>query len=303
MDSLFTSLADYFATIPSTHRAAILVGGLTFFWLAESAIPLFRFDYRKWRHALVNLVFTLTTIVVNFAMAFLLFLAAEFVTARGFGLLPWLGSFTPSGALGLGATLLLGLAVLDLISAWLAHWVQHRVRWMWRFHLIHHTDAHVDTTSANRHHPGESVIRFVFTTLAVLATGAPMWLVLLYQSLSVVLSQFNHANISLPLWLDRAISWVIVSPDMHKVHHHFVLPYTDSNYGNIFSIWDRLFGTFMTLDRGRLVYGVDTHMAPEEHSDVRNLMAIPFQPYRKPTTLDSRAQESPAPEDSTANTP
>lgn len=90
-------------------------------------------------------------------------------------------------------------------------------------------------------------------------------------------TQFNHANIVLPKRLDVFLSYFIVSPDMHKVHHHYVLPYTDCNYGNIFSIWDRLFGTYMTLDREKLIYGVDTHMKPEEHNRLTNLLRIPFQ--------------------------
>jgi sterol desaturase/sphingolipid hydroxylase (fatty acid hydroxylase superfamily) len=168
--------------------------------------------------------------------------------------------------------------LLDLIGAWLAHYVEHKTPLLWRLHLIHHSDTHIDTTTANRHHPGESVVRFVFTLLAVVVTGAPMWLVFLYQALSVVLSQFNHANIALPRALDRALSWVIVSPDMHKVHHHFVLPYTDSNYGNIFSVWDRLFGTFMDMDRAAVVYGIDTHLAEREHGTVGALLTMPLRP-------------------------
>ncbi|HMS02936.1 MAG TPA: sterol desaturase family protein, partial [Gemmatimonadaceae bacterium] len=171
--------------------------------------------------------------------------------------------------------------LLDLVGAWLAHWVEHRVPPLWHLHLVHHSDTEVDTTTANRHHPGESVVRFVFTTLAVVVAGAPMWLGFLYQSLSVVLSQFNHANIALPVGVDRALSWVIVSPDMHKVHHHYVLPYTDSNYGNVFSVWDRLFGTFRTMDRTGIVYGVDTHMAPAEHGSVRALLTMPLRPGTK----------------------
>jgi sterol desaturase/sphingolipid hydroxylase (fatty acid hydroxylase superfamily) len=111
-----------------------------------------------------------------------------------------------------------------------------------------------------------------------------MWMVFMYQSISVVLSQFNHANITLPKSVDRAISWFIVSPDMHKVHHHYVLPYTDSNFGNIFSIWDRLFGTFMTMPREEMVYGIDTHMDSIENDKIMNLLKIPFQPYRQATT-------------------
>lgn len=269
------ALVSYFGNIPSTHRALILAGGIALFWILESAVPLVRFEYRKWRHALVNFFFTGTTVVVNFALAFLLLLASEWAIANQVGLL-----FLAPG-LSLVAQTLIGLLVLDLISAWLAHWVQHKTPLLWKLHLIHHSDTHVDTTSANRHHPGESVVRFAFTALAVVVVGAPLWMVFLYQAISVVLSQFNHANISLPPALDRAISWVIVSPDMHKVHHHYVLPYTDSNYGNIFSVWDRLLGTFQTLDRTKLVYGVDTHMEPTEHATVGALLTMPFR--KKPS--------------------
>lgn len=266
MDALVT----YFSGIPSTHRALILAGGIAFFWVWESAVPLFRFDYRKVPHALVNLFFTATTIAVNFALAFILLMASEWAVQQRFGVLfLWEG-------MPLALQAVAGLLLLDLVSAWLPHFVQHKTPLLWRLHLIHHSDTHVDTTTANRHHPGESVIRFVFTTAAVLLTGASMWLVFLYQSMSVVLSQFNHANISLPAGLDRMLSWVIVSPDMHKVHHHFVLPYTDSNYGNVFSVWDRLFGTFMTIDRSQLVYGIDTHMDPKEHTTVGALLTMPL---------------------------
>jgi len=264
------TLVSYFGSIPSSHRALILAGGIASFWLWEAAEPLFRFDYRKGRHALVNLFFTATTIVVNFALAFLLLRASDWAVAREVGLrflLP---------AMPAWVDLLIGLLVLDLISAWLAHWVQHKTPVLWRLHLVHHSDTHVDTTTANRHHPGESVVRFAFTTAAVVAVGAPMWMVFLYQSLSVVLSQFNHANIALPPALDRAISWVLVSPDMHKVHHHYVLPHTDSNYGNLFSVWDRVFGTFRTMERGALTYGIDTHLAPAEHTSIGALLTLPL---------------------------
>ena len=269
------SIVEYFSTIPSSHRALILAGGIAFFWVWESAAPLFRFEYRKWPHALVNLFFTTTTIVVNFVLAFLLLRASDWAVAHEVGVL----FVVP--AMPLVAQMIVGLLLLDLVGAWLAHWVEHKTPLLWRLHLVHHSDTHIDTTTANRHHPGESVVRFVFTLLAVVVTGAPMWMVFLYQSLSVVLSQFNHANIALPPALDRALAWVIVSPDMHKVHHHYALPYTDSNYGNVFSVWDRLFGTFMDMDRARLVYGIDTHMGVAEHGTVGALLTMPLRPGTK----------------------
>lgn len=261
----------YFSTIPSAHRSLILVGGITFFWMLENVFPLFNFTYKKWRHAGINIFMTGTTIAINFCLAFILLQTAYWTIANNFGILQWL----PTLPVWLYA--LIGLLLLDLIGAYLVHLVEHKIKVLWRFHLIHHTDTWIDTTTANRHHPGESIIRFTFTALGVLIIGSPMWLVFLYQTLSVVATQFNHANISLPKKVDTFLSYFIVSPDMHKVHHHYILPYTDSNYGNIFSIWDRLFGTFMTLPKEELIYGIDSHQKPEEHNELKNLLQIPFQ--------------------------
>lgn len=269
-------ITAYFSTIPSSHRSLILVGGITLFWLIENAFPLFKFNYKKWEHAGINIFMTLTTILVNFSLAFILLKASDWTILNNFGVLQWL----PEMPLWLYT--LVGLLLLDLIGAYFVHLVEHKVKFLWRFHLIHHTDTWVDTTSGNRHHPGESVIRFLFTTLGVLIVGSPMWLVFMYQTISVVSTQFTHANISLPKKLDVFLSYFIVSPNMHKVHHHYILPYTDSNYGNIFSIWDRIFGTYMYLPKEEIVYGIDTYMEPEDHNQLKNLLKIPFKKYRSP---------------------
>ena len=175
---------------------------------------------------------------------------------------------------------ILGVMLLDLLGAWLVHWTEHHVKWMWQFHLIHHTDMNLDASSANRHHPGESVIRFVFTLVAVMIVGAPVWMVLLYQALSVTLSQFNHSNIKMPKWLDTSISWLLVTPDMHRVHHHYRQPYSDSNYGNIFSIWDKLFNTYRKVNNSKLVYGLDTHLEKENVNKIGFLLKAPFVGYK-----------------------
>ena len=101
--------------------------------------------------------------------------------------------------------------------------------------------------------------------------------------MSAAFTHFNHANIKMPKKLDDALSWVFVTPYMHKVHHHYQQPLTDTNYGNIFAVWDRLFGTFAHVDDvGNLTYGIDTHMDPKEHDDVVNLFKIPFPKSRSP---------------------
>lgn len=274
---MMESLVQYFETIPSLHRSIILVGGITFFWLLEGLIPMRSLRYKKWRHAWPNFFFTATSVLVNFFLAFLLLQTADWTQANAFGLLQLV-------ALPFWVSVVLGVLLLDFIGAYLAHLVEHKVKPLWMVHLVHHSDHHVDTTTANRHHPLESLIRFSFTLLAVFILGAPIGVVMIYQSLSVVLSQFNHANINLPTKLDQWLSYVLVTPHMHKVHHHHVLPYTDSNYGNIFAIWDRLLGTYKNLDAERIVYGVDVFPNEDKNSRVGSLLGQPFQPYQKPTT-------------------
>src|ERR1051325_9134828 len=110
------SLVQYFQNIPDLHRALILAGGITFFWLLESAIPLFRFNYNKWRHAGVNIFFTITTILVNFCFALLIVVSSDWCVKNGFGILNWI-------AMPLWLELIIGMMLLDLVGAWLIHYI------------------------------------------------------------------------------------------------------------------------------------------------------------------------------------
>ena len=271
------TIIEYFETIPSSHRTLLLISGLSFFWILENNVSLFRFKYNKWKHAIPNLFFTLTTIIINFLLAFLLLNISDIVASNKFGLLNWLP------ILPIWINVFLGILFLDLIGAYLPHWLEHKIKPLWMIHLVHHSDHHVDTTTANRHHPLESLIRFTFTLIGVLITGANIGIVMLYQSISLISTQFNHANIKLPKKVDLFLSYFFVSPDMHKTHHHYRLPFTDSNFGNIFSIWDRLFGTYKAFSREKLVYGVDVFFDENANGKIEALLKQPFQPYSKPT--------------------
>jgi len=270
-------ILSYFNTIPTPVRMAFLIGGLSFFLLLESGIPLFKFNYKKGKHAVINITFTVITLIVNLIGASLIVGAVNFTEANKFGLLHIYD-------LSILTYVIIGLVFLDLIGAWLVHYIEHKVKWMWKFHIIHHSDVNVDVTTGLRHHPGENIFRLLFTTLAVLLVGPSFGLVMLYQTISAFFAHLTHANITMPLLLDRYLSYVFVTPHFHKVHHHYVRPYTDTNYGNIFSFWDHLFGTSVYESyMESLVYGIDTHMKKEEHSTLKNLLMIPFQPYREPT--------------------
>ena len=273
-------IISYFENIPSVHRSIIMIAGITFFWILESSVPLFSFSYNKWKHAFPNIFFTITTIIINFLLAFLLLKTSDWVVVNNFGLINWI----PEAPLWI--YVFLGILFLDFFGAYLAHFLEHRIIILWMVHLVHHTDHKVDTTTANRHHPIESIIRFSFTLLGVIIVGTPIGIVMLYQSISLLFSQLTHANIKMSKKLDKAIRYVFVSPDMHKIHHHNLLPYTDCNYGNIFSIWDRFFGTYIEMDREKIVYGVDTFPDEIKNSNIFALLKQPFQKYRKPTNLD-----------------
>lgn len=264
-----SELLKYFENIPSSHRTAFLLGGLVLFLFWEFVLPALRFSYNKWRHAGVNIFFTLTTALVNLSLASFLVVTAYHTSEIQFGLLHLVD-------LPIWLNAIIGLLLLDLIGAYFVHWLEHKVPVLWRFHIIHHTDKHVDTTTANRHHPGESMLRLAFTVLAVWVSGASLGLVLLYQSLSVLLSQFNHANIRLPHWLDFVLRLVIVTPAMHRIHHHYKMPITDTNYGNIFSFWDRIFGTYIRVPESELIFGLDTHYQEKDSENIGRMLKIPF---------------------------
>jgi sterol desaturase/sphingolipid hydroxylase (fatty acid hydroxylase superfamily) len=270
-------IVNYFENIPALHRSLLIVGGISFFWFLEGIIPLVQFNYKKWRHALPNFFFTLTTILINFSMAFLLLSTSDWTVNNNFGLLQWIPS------LPLWGEVILGVLLLDFIGAYLPHFTEHRIKPLWMIHLVHHSDPNVDTTTANRHHPLESVVRFFFTLLGVFILGTSIGIIMLYQAISVVATQFSHANISLPKKIDRWISYFLVSPDMHKVHHHYRLPYTDTNFGNIFSIWDRLLGTFSYFEREKIIYGVDVYPDAEKNTQIGSLLKQPFEKYQRPT--------------------
>ena len=269
---MWNEILDHFQTLEQRpiERMAILVGGLLFFWILEGAIPLFSLQYKKTRlrHAGVNFVFTVIHLIIHTFLAILIIKLSDWCAATEFGLVYW----TNANVL---VTILIGVLALDF-SSWLGHLVMHKVPLLWRFHLIHHSDTNVDVTTGLRHHPGDSLLRGIFFLLLILISGAPMYSVMIYQTLVVLATAFTHANIRLPVKLDKALSYILISPNMHKVHHHWKQPYTDSNYGAVFSIWDRLLGTFMNLDIKEVRYGLDRYYPEEKDENVMELMKKPF---------------------------
>ncbi len=275
------SIVNYFADMPPLHRAALVIGGITLWFIVENLRPMKSNPYNKVGHTATGLFFTATTGIVYLPLTVVLLALSDWTARNNFGVVQWIDG-------GHLVDLVVGLVILDFFAAWLAHYCFHKYATIWRFHLIHHIDQNIDTTSANRHHPGESVIRFGFAVVGVALVGAPLWVAVVHQSLSAVISQFNHSNVEMPAALDRALRLVICTPNMHRSHHHYRQPYSDTNFGNIFSFYDRLLGTYSIVDNHKLVYGVDTHMEPDRANHIGTLLAVPFGPYRRPPAYETK---------------
>jgi sterol desaturase/sphingolipid hydroxylase (fatty acid hydroxylase superfamily) len=268
-------MIEHFSTLEQRplERLLWLVSGMLLLWLIEGVIPLLALQYKrnKWKHAGVNFSFTLMHLVIHTGFAVLIVLLSDFCKAHSIGLAHWLQA-SPFW------TIVLSFFVLDFFGGWLVHLVQHKTPLLWRFHVVHHADNNVDVTTGLRHHPAESMLRGVFFLAGVVVAGAPVYAVMIYQTFLVLATQFTHANIRLPRILDNVLSYLFVSPNMHKVHHHWQRPYTDTNYGAVLSIWDRLFSTYATLDATQIRYGLDRHY-PNEHDE--NLLMLLRKPFQK----------------------
>lgn len=184
-----------------------------------------------------------------------------------FGLLGWHGL-----AAGVITFLALDLAV------WGQHVASHKIPLFWRIHRVHHADSEVDATTALRFHPIEILLSFVWKGLVIVALGGPVEAVLVFEIVLNASAVFGHANVKLPKGLDRVLRFVVVTPDMHRIHHSVIRRETDSNYGFYLSVWDRVFGTYVEEpEKGHeaMEIGLGPQLTPKAHQ-LSFSLAIPF---------------------------
>jgi sterol desaturase/sphingolipid hydroxylase (fatty acid hydroxylase superfamily) len=221
----------------STIRVAALLTMCAGLWSLESLIPLFRYWPGRWRRVAPNLVLAFLVVLLNASVASVLAWFSALVTRNHVGLLSGIRSYP--------LLMVLGVAGMDFFT-YLAHVLLHKMPWAWRFHRVHHSEVEVDVTTTFRQHPLETLWRILWQLLATVVFGLPFWIVVLYLSLSSLNALWEHANIRMGRRLDTWLRLVIVTPNMHKIHHSQRIAETDSNYSNILSIWDRLGRTYVT---------------------------------------------------------
>src|SRR5512143_1677033 len=248
---------------------AILLAMAVVAWV-ETVIPLHHGARSSRAHRGPNLALTFITFATNIFLNVGVVATLILLGQGGFGVL----NACRQPPLVSTAAAILGL---DL-SFYVAHVAMHKFPAFWRYHLVHHCDPVVDVTTTIRQHPGESVIRYAFMAVFAFGLGAAQAAFAVYRTWSAINGLLEHANIRIPAWLDDLLALVTTWPNMHKVHHSRVPEETDSNYGNIFSFWDRLFSTFTPPQRGVDVdYGLDGFDDLTTQT-TRSLLALPFRP-------------------------
>lgn len=250
-------------------QMALFVSLFFISWIIENVYGVI-FNYRKWKHAFINAPFIITNLPGQLFLGIAFVGVIKWTSIHHFGLL-YLLHIKKSAIL----LFLITFILLDF-GEYIYHVFMHRTKSLWRFHLVHHSDKIVDISTTLREHPAENLIRLSFTLLWVFLSGAVFWAILLRQIIQVFTTMFAHINYRLPEKMDNIIGYIFITPNLHQVHHHYQMPYTNCNYGDVFSFWDRIFGTFKKLSGDDLKFGVDTHMRDEETANFKNVLKMPF---------------------------
>ncbi|HEX2965187.1 MAG TPA: sterol desaturase family protein [Syntrophorhabdaceae bacterium] len=265
-------LLDYYPLL----RLSCFFGIFFFMALWEVALPRRALQTSKRSRWFANLSLTfLNTMISRFAFPIPAVALALLAEERGWGLFNHLH-------LPFIATGLISIIFLDLII-YLQHLVFHRTRIFWYIHRMHHTDLDIDVTTGTRFHPIEIILSLLIKMAAVLLFGIPAWSFVIFEVLLNATSVFNHGNIGMDTQVDRFLRIVVVTPDMHRVHHSILTGEHNSNYGFNLSLWDRLFGTYTAQpQKGHedMIIGLANFRDPKALSLPR-LLLLPFDILKK----------------------
>ncbi|MBU6259898.1 MAG: sterol desaturase family protein [Burkholderiales bacterium] len=213
----------------------------------------------------------LNTVLLRMAFPLAAAGLAAFGAARGWGLLNQIQ--VPSWL-----AVILSVVALDLVI-WLQHVMVHAVPALWRLHRVHHADPDYDVTTGARFHPLEIGLSMLIKFAAITVLGPPVAAVVIFEVLLNATAMFNHGNIRIPAGVDRRLRWLVVTPDLHRVHHSVEDDETNSNFGFNLPWWDRLFGTYRAQPRAgheAMAIGIHGHADPREVARLDGLLMLPF---------------------------
>jgi sterol desaturase/sphingolipid hydroxylase (fatty acid hydroxylase superfamily) len=262
----------------------VIFGSLLIVALWEFCRPRRQREFPALRRRFANIgIWILNLVLAAYILPPAAFIRPRIEALSGFTLPSW-----PISDAGL--SLVTAFLLLDLIR-YLVHRCEHAVPLFWRFHALHHSDPDVDVTTAVRHHPLEDIPCSAIYWLTVLALDIPVAAVISHALAVLVTAAVQHGNIRLPEWLERSLQPVLVTVDMHRIHHSVVFEQANSNYGAVFSVWDRLFGTYTSLNRAqhdRIVFGVH-ELPPHDCLKASAMLLTPWRVARAARTATRKA--------------
>lgn len=249
-------IIEKLSSIDTNYIAVALI--VLFFSLEQILSTQFNFKQRP-QHLLQNLPFYIIFFIANFAWAILVVYSFEWINARQIGLFHYI-------ELPIWLKLFLGVAMIDLVTYWF-HRMAHNVPIVWRFHRVHHSDTTMDSTTYFRGHPIELFFWFgISNIIAAAIFGLDLMTLGLYYVIATPFFVIEHVNLKFPKWLDKTIGWVITTPNLHKVHHEQDEQHTNSNYADIFILWDRIFGTYSYKPVEKINVGLKEFDTPKKQT-------------------------------------
>ncbi len=252
-------------------RLGVAVGIFLLMMCAEYGIPRRKLCVSRRQRWQVNLgLAALNMLIMRLTVGGIAYLAALTAQQHHWGLLQQF-------SLVQWQNTTLSLLLLDF-SIYLQHILAHRCSVLWRLHQVHHSDIEIDLTTALRFHPLEIFLSMLYKTVCIIALGATPQTVVLFEILLNSLATFNHSNLFIPLFIEKQLRRLIVTPDMHRIHHSILLPEMNSNYGFCLSLWDRLFKTYRaspSLSQTTLSCGLSA-LRQAEKLTCNALLMLPF---------------------------
>ncbi len=257
---------------PKVLRFPVFMAALVFFLFVELAVPYRKPTVSKPKRWFINLSITaINSVILNLLFAGLVIKAALYVTENRLGVL----NLTP---LPHWAKTLATVAFMDF-TLYVWHLLNHEMPFLWRLHRVHHSDLNMDVSTATRFHIGELLISAVIKISLIFFLGADLLGVVIFESALVLCAQFHHSSLKLPKWLETVLWTLFVPPSMHRIHHSVKILERNTNYGTIFSLWDRTLGTLKAdVDQDGIRIGVGAY--PREAGlNLHHLLIMPF--YRQ----------------------
>jgi len=259
-----------FSLILSTYNQIGNIIWFGIFFILEYFFPFFEFAKSKIKHAFLNLSLALINWLILFIVAKHLNFFKTWFDKFFIGIFDVIENTSIFNII---------LAVI-LFDLWMYFWhrLNHELYFLWRFHRLHHTDPQMDVTTISRFHPVELIISYILNIIILGFLGLNFSFLIIYKTLMLPVIMFHHSNISISKTLDQFFCRLFVMPNMHRIHHSEIREETNSNYGSIFSIWDRLFGTFKTRENIKLInYGIGTFKS-KKWQNILGMLLLPFRP-------------------------